>query len=542
MLFSRDRKNFDGDQAGGGGGVNMATGLPFAPNVATTSPSSTSTIVKPSKGFLEGIDRGQQAFGEQETALKDQAAAQAQVAQGQADIMNGYAPGAFQTDDPFEHKLRPSLAAQEQAHLEERARLRAEHQQRIKQAHEQYDQRYKAAVDAQNDHGGWWESKDSETKAMARVGIFLSAIGSGLAGGTENKALAYIQDQVKQDAERKAKRGEMLMRLAEQSKGALRDAYQERAEELSDLDLNYAAGLKAVTNQAELYAKTMLPKQLQVQAQEKIALLHNESAKAYQEAHEKLNGKIEANSGHTVTTVGLGSQGAKGTPSTNDVVDYSTFEELDKKATRLDELTKKGEVPTPEQMDQYANRVNQIVSQQMREAHGGTAQVVLGKVGRALDALPKSAYPDDMTPGQREWLRLHTEMGHQVAVKKFGQSAMSNPESYHEYVDPLLYTRGKTQEEGVELAGALSQQMHTTFRNLREVSKAGTREQIVHANDGAAGAAATNATSAKPSELAPKTESVAALIAKGRALKAAGDIAGAKRIHDQIRAQIGDVQ
>lgn len=463
------------DGAGGGPAGIGANGLPFVPNVQQYSPERSTSTVQATPGYMQGIARGQQAYQDQIAGMQAEQQAAAKAAQAEVDIRQGYTPGAFEREDPFEAKRQLGQAAKDEQYWQERQRLRAEHAQAIQAAHQRFDERFQAATEASN-YKSFWDDMDQYQRSNARLMILMGALGANKEH--PNAGLEFLQARAKEDAERKAARAGRLIQLAETSKGALSDAYRARAEELSDFDLNYAAGMKILADQAALYAKTMIPQQLQAQAQQKVAQVQQEAAKAFQDAHEKLNARVENKDAHSTTTMGLGGQARP--RSASDIQDFSIAQELDKKATRLDQLTEKGEVPTPEQIDAFANRTNAMVAAQIKESHGQGA-ILAGRLGRAFDALPKDAYPADMTPGQREWLKLHTEMVHQVGVKKFGQSAMSNPESYHEFVSPLLYSRGNTLEEGIEKGRAMSEQMHTTWENMRDLSGAGNIQQAKEA-------------------------------------------------------------
>ena len=559
MMTFTGSKNLE---TNGGGGGSIASGLggnglPFVPNVTRTSPSSTTTTTRPSAGYVRSLGQEETAFDERTAAAKAEADAQAKAAQIRANVAGGYGPmagvpvdsGPPQTvniggapvpipeDQPdiFETKRAVGQAARDAAYNQELQRQQAAYEQRIRAAHADYDQRYQAAVEASK-QTGYWDNKTAEQKATARMGIWLSAIGAGLSGG-DNKALAFINDQIKQDTALKAARAERMMKLAELSKGTLADAYRERAEQLSNTTLNHAALAKSIADQAESYVATMIPAQQQAEARQKVAQLEADAASKLAEGHKELNTKIASESGKTVTQEGLGGTGGKGPPTTNEIVDYTTVQSLEKKAQRLDKLSEDPKnVPTPTQIDEFTNNTNAIVGRQIKEAKGN-AEVLLGRLGRAFDALPTSAYPKDMSAEQREWMRLHQEQTHYFGVKKFGQSAMSNPESYHEFITPVIYNRNDTQEEGIAKSRETTQQIHDTWANL-EASKAGRGEAMIDNQRAKAGLPARGtAPAARPLVQAP-SESLAQLSARGRAAKQAGNMAEAKRIHDQITAQL----
>jgi hypothetical protein len=511
----------------------MATGLPFAPNVATTSGSSTTTQVKPSQGYQEGIDRGQRAYDEQEQAMTAQNALQVKQAKHTAALYQGQ-------------------AARDEQYQQERQRIRAEQQQQIQQAHQRYDQTYQAAVAAQGDQSSWWDHKTSEQKTGARLAIFLGAIGSGMAG-TDNKALAYIQGQVKDEADRKAKRGDALMKLAEHSKGALSDAYRERAEELSDVDLNYAAGLKVVANQADAYAKTMLPKELQAQGAEKVAVLHKEAAKYYQDAHEKFNTKIESQSGHTVTTEGLGKGNGGDSPgrAAQHMQTMALYGDSMKSAIETME-----KLPEPSESDLKTIQDNQGALNAVGEEQKTLLGAAKVKAGRWLGMVPRNIhegvdpkaqlYVNAMTRANEAYSRVLAGQGMpEPAQRRLEQQMSLQPNDSKEVRAYKVAAMKRERDNFMSLSGQFGTQVgpgaaeeniaenEANVKDARMIS-AGKKAQMglsAHKQTGAPGSASRS--------LAPAAPSVAELIAKGRALKAAGDVVGARRIHDQLSKQLG---
>ena len=255
---------------------------PLTPSHTVTSGQTNVTSVKPSAGFLSGIRQGQMASQQEQDAAATGNEAQVQLARQQAALYQGQ-------------------AATDEQYLRERQALRAEHEQRLRDAHADLDQRIQAAS---QDPTSFWDDRSSSDRILARIGVFLGAIGGSVTGGG-NKALDYLNSQITADTEAKQKRGEKLMKLAETSKGLLADAYRQRAEDLQDVDAQHAAGLQMISNQAETYAKTMLPTELQAQGMQKVAQLKQAAAMKLQEAHEKLNTRIESQGGHTTDVTAL---------------------------------------------------------------------------------------------------------------------------------------------------------------------------------------------------------------------------------------------
>jgi len=439
--------------------MDPTTGAISAPDITSTTSKSASvdTTSIPETPKIQAAESSLQDTREMaESAQKQMAAAKVQEEAFRAEQV-----------DRENQLLKEQMAAKEEARKNEDARVAdALTALRARQAEQ-------GAFKSKT----FGESMGTFRTALAAIGTGLGAWGASRGGGP-NTAFDIFKagEQAHQ-----AKQREIIEQNAakvEAAGGNLKAANEMRTRALSVLDEQYLQKNKFLQNMIEAKIKR-IPKAA-ADGQAELAKLRKDYDAVEMDVAQKQAGTKTVHGPESSTTTvsgksSIGQTGARALPSTNDIADYSTYEELDKKANRLDALTKQGSIPTPAQMDEYANQTNLIVGRQMKESHGNV-DVFLGRLGRALDAIPTSAYPQNMTKEQREWLRLHTEMAHQVGVRKFGQSAMSQPESYHEFVDPLLYNRGNTIEEGAEKANALSDQMHTTFRNLRYLSKTGARE------------------------------------------------------------------
>lgn len=311
MRFPRMRFA-EGDGTGGGNGqvgLNPATGMPFMPNVQVTGPSSTTTRVRETPAYNEAVQRQEQAFSDQAAAEQAKTQAQIATAQQQAPL--------FQAEVERQKQI---LEAQQIA--------RATHQARIDQAQTILNDRINRAAN-QDDY---FPPKQKD-ETWTRVGIMLSGLGSGMSG-QENLALKYIDQRIEREARERQRRSENLFKLADQAKGALADAYRARAEELGDYDAQRAAGWDVVQKQAEALAKSGLIPGIAAQGNEALAKIQGEAAKARLQAEENRKTQVVSQSGHTVTTMGLGNKGGSGM-SAEAVTNAESFKQ---QAKALDEF------------------------------------------------------------------------------------------------------------------------------------------------------------------------------------------------------------
>ena len=544
MMTFTGSKNLE---TNGGGGGSIASGLggnglPFVPNVTRTSPSSTTTTTRPSAGYVRSLGQEETAFDERTAAAKAEADAQAKAAQIRANVAGGYGPmagvpvdsGPPQTvniggapvpipeDQPdiFETKRAVGQAARDAAYNQELQRQQAAYEQRIRVAHADYDQRYQAAVEASK-QTGYWDNKTAEQKATARMGIWLSAIGAGLSGG-DNKALAFINDQIKQDTALKAARAERMMKLAELSKGTLADAYRERAEQLSNTTLNHAALAKSIADQAESYVATMIPAQQQAEARQKVAQLEADAASKLAEGHKELNTKIASESGKTVTQEGLG--GGQRARSASDIQKFALYKHLGDVSDHVLDLIKDPEnVPSPDQMDRFANNTASIVSQaKSEEEAGGQAHLIWNRALRAMEALPSDQFAG-MTQKQREVAAGHIMQTHAYGEDLYGQSAMGNPHGHQTFMGPLQYGRGVPLDEGIRRITDTAKYFQDLRATEQTLSGAGEKEQR---------RAAYLPPAAKPLSQAPATMDEAKAHAQARLKANPNDARAAKFLKD----------
>lgn len=395
----------------------------------------------------------------------------------------------------YKAQVQARLAKQQ---ADELARIEADRQKRIADAMARSEA---AAAQYAKAGAALYEEPSMFKRIGSAIALGFGAYGASLTG-SPNFAMQILQNQQQRDTEIKKLRIEHAAKEMEMA-GHSRQMVDDWAKQ-QEVHLATIQGAQLAALEADVTKRLAVFPQAQQAAAQKFAELKEKNAKdrfqAIQAATEGTTGGGRTNEGVKVTTV-EGKPNMQARPrSASDIEEYSLYQQLDKKASRIDELSKdKNNVPTPDQIDDYTNRTNAVVANQIKESHGN-AQILLGRLGRALDALPESAYPADMTPQQREWMRLHTEMVHQVGVKKFGQSAMSNPEQYHEFVGPLIYKRGDTQEEGVEKGRAMSDQMHVTWKNMEELSGAGEKRQAKDAAQARAQAGKSKLESPKSSQ------------------------------------------
>lgn len=428
---------------------------PLTPSTTTYSPQTNVTRTAPSPGFLQGIRQGQMALQREKEGAQAETDAKVNVARQQAALYAGQADA-------------------DQAYLHRRQELIDEHQKRLQAAHQTLQERFERAS---QDPTNYWDDKSAEDKTWARIGIWMSAVGAGITG-KDNMALSYLNDQIKQDTARKQARAERLMKLAEQSRGALADAYRAKAEDLADVDAQHAAGLSVLANQAELYAKTMLPQELQTQGIQKGAQLDAAAAQRLQEAHAQLNAKIESQGAHTTTVEGL-AKGMGRLPSSNDVSEAATAEVMAQKADRLEELTQQGFAPTPDEVADIANRERSFVASAHKEGESIWGNFA-GRVMRGAEAIPDSVLPKNLPEETKEWWRLQTELAHAQAVKFYGgMSWMTNPETYQHAMSPRAPQMGDQEEAIADKARSVINQARTVNRMQRDVSKTWQVENVV---------------------------------------------------------------
>jgi len=460
-----------GGDGGGGGGAPGA--VPYlnssTPNVTIHGPSSSGGRSTPiaTKGYREGIDREQASFVEQEKAISAQLELDQKIAaQKMAQV--------------------PQQAEADQAYLQHRQQLQAEHDARIARARAQHDQLFQRAVDSA-DQGDYWHDKTAEQKTMARIAVWLGAFGNG----PDNKAVSYIDDQIKQDAAMKAAKAERFYKLADMSKGALSDAYRQRAEELSNEDLNYAAGLKVAANYAERFAQTMLPQQQQIAAQAKIAKLHQDAGKALQTSEEKLNATATSHSesGSTTTQLPIAA-GAKPVLDKNgQPIGYAPGEQAKKVQAELDAQQKLDDAMAHESEVQAKHR----------GSIGGKLAIGLSELG------------------------LHTEAGEEIGAAH-AQTRAAVPAALG--IPPRMSQEQKNLVEEFAPGGGVFHSPVEQIQRSREAIKARGDRTIK-----------MGGVQRVPQV---RVDSVPDLIARGRALQKAGDLAGAKRIHDQVKSMVGE--
>lgn len=561
MRFRRMRFLQQADAAGGiVAGLNPATGLPFVGNQQVTSPSSGGTATIASPGFARALQGGEAAFADKGAALRDELAAKEQEAKIRANIAEGYGPmagvqppesqqfartpGGFPVaipqdePDPFETKRAVGQAARDAAYMQELERQKAAADLRIKAAHEDYNKRYADAVAAQK-MPGFWEDKTEEQKSRARLGMWLSAIGAGFAK-KESSAIKYINEAIDRDTKQKAGRADRLMRLAEQSKGSLSEAYRMRAEELSNTTLQHAAMVKGLADYADAFISTMLPAQQQSQARQKQAELEVEANKWLAQAHQELNTKTNWQSGHTVTTTALDGNKGVGGLSAEAVTNAVTFRQHAKALDEFGQIIKRN--PEALKIFQDAHRQEMESDELGKTSLGKTVATIKGLGASPMSVDQRIA---NLAGGDEKVARDARRLNMIFPIMKTGVARFSDP------VGPLGESaqRGAVQhmnlitskpEEVIESAKWFSSQfrdkaeaIEQSKMSLQEKAMLGnqpTRQPSEKQQPRAEGSAASGA--------APTRETLQQLIQRGKALKKAGDIAGARKAHAEAAARI----
>ena len=227
--------------------------------------------------FVKGAKDEQAGFAGEIAGKQAELSAQQNLAQDQVDVMQGFSPGASRLEDPFEEKRGIDQAAKDANYMRERQRLDAEWKAKLRQKEADLQEKTQRASE---DPKGYWDDKSNGERIMSRIGVALGALGAGLTGGP-NQALLYLNSKIEHDIEQKKFRAEHLMKLAEQSRGALSDAYRQRAEELSDIDSNRAIAWNVAQRSAEMLAKAYGPQVIGAQGQQFLGQLQQKAGAAW---------------------------------------------------------------------------------------------------------------------------------------------------------------------------------------------------------------------------------------------------------------------
>lgn len=456
------------------------------PTIAVTSPSSSTTRVKPTAGYMQSIEDQKAAMGAEASALDVAARAEADA--------------AFQQKLVFDQELQ-----NEKTRQAARAQAIADWNKRIGEAQKQLSDRIEKAS---ADPTGYWEDRTEGERTRARIGVWLSAFGAGITGG-DNLAIKTINDNIERDLKIKQAKSEKMFRLAEQSRGLLSDAYRQKAEELGDMDAQRTAAWQNVAKEMESIKLGFLPAQKRSEADQKIALVSQKAAQSLQDANKNLETRVTSESGHTTTTMPMNGGKDSRPRTSNDVQNFSMMESLGEIGRRQLELMQDpSAVPTPEMMREYEQNENILINRAEKEQEGGAPSVFWSKVLRALPdwmpgSIPKQAYPKGANPKQREYMDNDAVLGHFRAQKLGGQTAVANARTLHTIMAPAKGMGGENQADAVRKSAQQAKEFVDAAQRASEISVAGEREAKLHPEVRAERSATPAATSAPTPAMTP---------------------------------------
>lgn len=437
-------------------------GQPVYPTVAVTSPSSTTTRVKPTKGYMQSIEDQKAAAQAEEDAINYGVNVDTNIAAAQKGIFD-------------------SALVAEQARIKARADAMASWNTRIGEARKQLDERIQQAS---AEPTSYWADRTEGERTQARIGSWLSAFGAAITGG-DNLALKKISENIERDIKVKQAKSERLFKLAEQSRGLLSDSYRAKAEELGDMDAQRAAAWQVVAKQMESVKLGFLPAEKRAEADQKIALVQQKAAENLQNAHEKLADKVASESGHTTTTTPLGGKNERPTPSI-DVQNFSRMEALGEIAARQQELMSDPDaIPTAAMQREYEQNENILINRAEKEQEGGAPSVMWSNFLRWLPDwmpghVPSQAYPKNANAKQREWLDNDAVLGHFRAQQLGGQTAVANPRTLHTLMAPAKGMGGEDRPDAIRKSKLQSKEFQDQAKRAEEVSRVGEKEARLH--------------------------------------------------------------
>lgn len=415
-------------------------------------------------------------------------------------------------------KMAPYQEAEMQRRMAERSALIARQaaiQQEIEAKHKEHNERVQRVLDYSP--GGFWDNKTDEQKARVRIGIWLSAIGGGLAK-QDSRAMEYINKAIERDTEAKKQRGELLMKQAEKAEGAYKTALESRGKDLADYRANNEAMFKDLADYAEMYKNTMLPQQLRAQADEKVGALRAEQAKANMDALRAY--EVDVHSQHSVVQPTNMNQSAGG--GTKDIKEVSKADYQGQLADEAEELIKENGLPTSKdirQIEADAMRANRN-SETARASVAAQTAIGLGKE-YAPGFFPRTEYTNVSPKVAQTHSRLY-EMVEQQVTDDLGSRAVGNPDLIKGEIRRRMPNADDPTPEAEKKAAAII----ARGRHMRDIAAGTSGARKIQAADAAReGAASAPTTTAQPNPMARPSRD--AMIEKARAAVKAGG-AGAK--------------
>lgn len=170
--------------------------------------------------------------------------------------------------------------------------------------------------------------------------------------------------------------------------------------------------------------------------------------------------------------------GDKRARSATDIQKFALYNHLADVSDRILELMKDPKnIPSPEQMDKFANNTASIVAQaKSEEESGGQAHLVWNRAMRAIDALPSDQFAG-MTPEQREVAAGHLMQTHAYGEDLYGQTAMGSPHGHQTFMGPLQYGRGVPLNEGIRRITEAAKYFQDLRAKEETLSGAGEKER-----------------------------------------------------------------
>lgn len=379
-----------------------------------------------------------------------------------------------------------SLAAQQA----ERARRQDAAMARINEAADQY-QRLSDKL---------FEEPSTFSRIMGAVAMGLGAYGSALTG-SPNYAYEIIKTNQQRDLDAKKLK---LQGALERMKAA--GTSFENIDKWSKTQQERLMAIsKAQIGAVDASVSRMLapfPKAQQEWAQKAAELKAENAAKIanfVQSATGTTSTSGRSNEGVKVTTVEgkEGGMGGRMMPGARDIEAAATAEVMEGKAQKLDELTKAGHAPTPEEIAQVHNNELQFLARTHAESKSTWANIA-GQIGRGVNVFPDSIFPKGMKQETREWIRHQRDLWHSEAVALYGLGWLSTPENYAHVAEARAPKIGDTQADILEKGEVTSKQAHIQNMLFRQAGKPWRQVEKREADRARAAAASAAAPSYTP--------------------------------------------
>lgn len=369
-------------------------------------------------------------------------------------------------DEANEYAAR-AKARQDEAYRAEMQRIEQERQRQIVAAQQRVE------MLAQQLRGQKITSLFSDMSTPKRI-LTAIAVGLGSAGGGPNYAAEILGKEMQLDFERKRVAAEQYMKEMERA-GARPEMIMKFAHAAQEQAL---ASHKAALDQIDANATKMLAPFPAAQNKMKadIAAARAKVAKDTQDAilaHTEEASHIEG----VKETVAEGkSQSDRSFPSSKDVMERSDAHVDAEHVRNMLKSIEAGHWPTPAQMQVIRNNEAKLMASRAAETHS-PINVAVNQFWRDVGALPDSVFPPDVDEETRENYNTHMSTGHNYMVDKFGQSSMSNPESYSHFAAVKLAQPTDTIKGALRKVRAIAEPILARDEELAKVSKTGEKER-----------------------------------------------------------------